>query len=153
MRVASAWIWSYRLEARSTSVSALSPLSTLPEIAQLASVAASELTARRDEAWVESTFEHASGSGRAVRGADAVRRALEARAAHLLLVSASLVDRDPSNADVLVREAFDGGTAIEVVSGSGASRLDADCEGVAAQLRYAPAAAGKPSPEAATSGL
>ena len=143
-----------QLEARSTSVSALSPLSTLPEIAQMASVAASELTARRDEAWVESTFEHASGTGRSVRGTEAVRLALEARSAHLLLVSASLVDRDPSNADMLVREALDGGTAIEVVSGSGASRLDADCEGVAAQLRYVPAAgAAKPGAGVATSGV
>ena len=87
---------------------------------------------------MESILEHASDHGRAVRGAEAVRRALETRAAHLLLISASLVDRDPSDADMLVREALDGGTAIEVVSGSGASRLDADCEGVAAQLRFVP---------------
>ena len=128
-----------QLEARSASVSALSPLSTLPEVALVASVAASELTARRDEAWVESVFEHASGHGRSVCGTEDVRRALEARSAHLLLVSASLVDSDPSHADRLVREALDGGTAVEVVSGAGAARLDADSEGVAAQLRYVPA--------------
>jgi hypothetical protein len=130
-----------QLEARSTSVSALSPLSTLPEIAQMASVAASELTARRDEAWVESIFEQASGLGRSVRGVEAVHRALEAKSAHLLLISVSMVDRDPSSADTLVRAALDGGTTIEVVSGGGASRLDADCDGVAAQLRYVPAPA------------
>ncbi len=130
-----------QLEARSTSVSALSPLTPLPDVARVASVAASELTARRDEAWVESILEQASGHGRSVRGTDAVRHALEARSAHLLLVSASLVDRDPWSADTLVREALDGGTAIEVVSGGGASRLDAECEGVAAQLRYTPSVA------------
>ncbi|MFN8571528.1 MAG: hypothetical protein U0132_05675 [Gemmatimonadaceae bacterium] len=131
-----------QLVERSTVVSALTTDSTVADVTRVASVAASELTARQDGVLVESLLDRAAAGARAVTGLHDVQRALEDRSVHLLLLSQRLVDEHVLLADAMVRGAFDGGSLVEVVTGAGAARLDSESGGVAAELRFVPTSPG-----------
>ncbi len=66
------------------------------------------------------------------------RRALEARAVHELLLTSQFIEQHPSEAEEVVRAAFDQAAVVEHVSGEGAGRLDMGAEGIGATLRFTP---------------
>lgn len=120
------------VSARTRIVTSLTASSGATEVARITADAASELTALRDSGWVALLSE----SERTASGRVAVKAALEERSVHLLLLSATWLDREPEAVEPLVRGAFDSGADIEVVTNQGAEILDQMHEGAAAVLRY-----------------
>lgn len=123
-------------EARVAISEALTSTLTLPEIARAVTDAASELTARRDAAWIATLLDQASGHGRSAKGVIETRRALAGRAVHELLLAGSFVDAHPDEAEELVRAALDGAARLEVAPRAAAGRLEDEAEGVIARLRF-----------------
>ncbi|MFN8582315.1 MAG: hypothetical protein U0163_15245 [Gemmatimonadaceae bacterium] len=130
----------HRLVDRSTTVSALTPATDPGDVGRIASVAASELTARRDATLVDELAGDGAASIKSALGHVAVQQALDERSVHVLFVSATFVDQQLLEAEAMVRAALDGGSRVEVVTGVGAARLDDEWEGVAAELRFPPVA-------------
>jgi hypothetical protein len=123
-------------EARMVVSEALTSTMTLPEIARAVTDAASDLTARRDAAWIATLLDQASGHGRSAKGLNETRRALAGRAVHELLLAGSFVDTHPDEAEELVRAALDGASRLEVAPRAAAARLEGEAEGVIARLRF-----------------
>ena len=117
-------------------VNALTVTSTEAEISSAASDAVAELLRRRDGVLVELVLDRGKAGGRASLGWQQTLVALEERAASEVLVSAHVAERTPDRADAVATLAMDGGAHVEVVPGDGADRLDAESEGVAAELRF-----------------
>jgi release factor family 10 len=117
-------------------VHALTVTSTDAEISAAAADAVAELLRRRDGVLVELVLDRGRAGGRASLGWQQTMVALEERAASEVLVSAHVAERTPGRADAVATLAMDGGAHVEVVPGDGADRLDAESEGVAAELRF-----------------
>lgn len=114
-----------------------------PELLTAVADETSALTRAADAALVDAVLDRAAAGARGAAGWAACARALDARAVHQVLVSATAIDQHLGRVEDAVRRALDGGALVEVVSGPGAERLDAMAEGIAASLRF-------PVPETST---
>jgi hypothetical protein len=107
-----------------------------PEAIEMIEEAASDLNRRLQEGLLIEVVDQARSGGKGALGPEAVEHALQGGRVDTLLLSRSLIQRDPDLADRFVSAAFDIHGEIEELSGDGASRLDAEGGGVAARLRY-----------------
>jgi hypothetical protein len=105
---------------------------------------ASELSRSIARAAAVEILELAGARGRGVVGPDAALVAARAGNVDLLLVSERFVDAREELAEELIAETLRHGGAIDEVGGDAAVLLDAQPGGVAARLRYAPAAQLRP---------
>jgi hypothetical protein len=109
--------------------------------AQVAGRAAEETTRLRREAAmadVEMLVARHAGGGTAAIRRDGVLEALRERAVDRLDLSERLLDDDAPLAERIVREAFDQDAQVSCVDGPAAARLDAEAQGLVAQLRFVP---------------
>jgi hypothetical protein len=107
------------------------------EIAREAKNTASQLRAVHGRRLVDDMLESAGAYGRAAVGMRSVERALAVHAIELLLLSPVFISGESVDAESVVRAALAGGTAIEVLSGDAAERLDRAAGGIGARLRFA----------------
>lgn len=125
-----------RLAARARIVPGLHLRATAAEIAKAAAAAASEMRRSEDLAAVERVLDGAGANGRGAAGIAGTRGAMDAGALQRLFVTLRFLDRHPAESEELIRQALARRASVEVVSGEGAERLDAEGEGVGALLRY-----------------
>jgi hypothetical protein len=130
-----------QLEGRAMVTGSLDHEASDAEIAQAAKRAASELRSAHGGALVDRLVERAGGNGRAAAGVPAVQRALGAQAVDLLLISPDFIRENDREAEDAIRAAIAQGADVEVLSTSAAEHLARTGEGIAARLRFAPAAA------------
>jgi hypothetical protein len=109
---------------------------TEPEIREIAAKQAAELSRARDAAWLDEVINRGRAGSKATIAIPTTARALSAHAVHELFISAGFLESRWREAEQLVRAALDGGAEVEVVAGEGAARLDRECGGVAAELRF-----------------
>ncbi len=81
-------------------------------------------------------LEQARSGGRACLGREETERALHGMAVDMLLISRTLVEREPDYADAMVGIAFAGGAHLEEVQDAASDVLDREAEGLAARLRF-----------------
>jgi len=105
------------------------------ELITLLRAAASRLTEKRQAELLEACEDPHKGS----TGWNETYRALAAGAVDKLLVSRTMVEATPDDAERLVRLALAQGAAVEEVGGELASRLTSQDGGVCARLRFVPA--------------
>lgn len=130
------------VSARAHLLSDLHLRATLAELKAASAGGARLLRRQHDLELVRETLEAASGGGRGASGREATMRALtDGRASRLFLTPVAL-EQLGSDAEPIIRAAFDEGAEIEVVTDRGAELLDTQSGGIAATLRYAPAARG-----------
>jgi hypothetical protein len=109
---------------------------TPAEIRRAAARAASELRRAEDDREIAALIARAASDGRGVVGIQRTRRALERGAVHALYISHHYLERSPLEAEEAVRSALEQGAAIEDVTGPAADRLDEECGGMCARLRF-----------------
>ncbi len=97
---------------------------------------ASEMTNRYREQLVARVRDRARAGGRACTGREETERALREMRVDTLLISRSLVEREPDYADRIVGLAFLGGAHVEELDGQVSDDLAGDGEGLAARLRF-----------------
>lgn len=140
-----------RLEKRTLVSTALPHDATDGDIKDAAKEAATELRGAQGRVLVDELMERSGAHARGASGTDAVRRALDARAVDLLLVTPDFIGAHEAEAEELVRTAMGQGADVEIPSGDAAARLDHAASGVAARLRFAveaPVASGAGAPSA-----
>jgi hypothetical protein len=123
------------LEGRIIEVPELSFDTPRSALVEHAKGAASRLTEHRQSRFIESCGDPRWGS----TGWNETYRALGAGAVDTLLVARALVTDSPEDAERLVRLALAQGAEVEEVGGEIGDRLSAECEGIAARLRFVPA--------------
>lgn len=113
---------------------------------KLAAEVARRLRQRVDDEIVEEAIGRAAGRGRGSAGEAATSTALANNAVHMLLLSNRFTIEKARRTESLARLALAEGAIVEIVSGSGADRLDR-IGGVAATLRFVASADTSGSPE------
>jgi hypothetical protein len=106
------------------------------QIATAAAATGSALRRARDEELVGAVLERCGGHGKAVAGVLATREAMRAGAVHEVLLTSAFIDRQPDEAEDVVRAAMAQRARVALVSGNGATLLDTKAEGVGALLRF-----------------
>jgi peptide subunit release factor 1 (eRF1) len=109
---------------------------TLAQVKSHMEEAASEITRRVQTRLLDQVVDAARSGGKGCLGIQATKEALREARVDTLLMSRTLMQRDPDLADHFVGAAFEQGALVEELSEDGATRLDAAGEGVAARLRY-----------------
>lgn len=118
-------------------VPSLSVDATPAQIRRAAARAASQLRRAEDDRVVSALIARAASDGRGVIGIQRTRRALDQGAVHALYISHGFLERNPLEADAAVRSALEQGAEVEDVTGPAAARLDEECGGMCARLRFA----------------
>jgi hypothetical protein len=95
-----------------------------------------EMTNRYRAELLSRVSDQARAGGRASLGREETERALAEMRVDTLLISRSLVERDPDDADRLVGMAFAGGAHVEELEDSAGDELEREGEGMAARLRF-----------------
>ena len=113
---------------------------TAAEIAEAARIGAATLRRAWDSGEVEAVAASAQEGSLGVVGADATQRALEQACVAELYVSPSFLEEHATRAELALRRAFDQDAIVEEVAREAAGQLD-EIGGIAARLRYRPAAA------------
>jgi stalled ribosome rescue protein Dom34 len=90
---------------------------------------------------VGAVLERSGAHGKGVTGIQATREAMQAGAVHEVLLTSAFIDRQPDDAEDVVRAAMAQRARVELVSGNGAMLLDNKAEGVGALLRFTTAVA------------
>jgi hypothetical protein len=124
------------LSGRTTLSQRLGISASSHQIATAAAAAGSALRRARDEELVGVVFERSGGHAKAVTGVHATREATRAGAVHEVLLTSAFIDRQPDDAEDVVRAAMAHRAMVELVSGNGATLLDTKAEGVGALLRF-----------------
>jgi len=124
------------LEGRVTISDALDHDATDDTIAQAAKHAAAAMREVRARKLVDQLFERLGSRGRSALGVPAMRRALDAGAVDLLLLTSQYVQAHPREAENDVRAALALGADVETVSGDAAAQLEQNGDGVGARLRF-----------------
>lgn len=107
-----------------------------PEIAHAAAEGRAQLQTAHEVARVVDLIERAAASDRAVLGYTRTLEALAAGAAREVLVTGDFFARETDRAEALMLAVLANGAHLVEVGGEGAARLDAECEGVGATLRF-----------------
>ncbi len=97
---------------------------------------ATEMTRDCQRELLEHLAEQARAGGRACLGRRDTERALREMRVDTLLISRTLVEREPDYADHMVGTAFAGSARIEEVQAGVSRLLDSEGEGLAARLRF-----------------
>jgi hypothetical protein len=113
----------------------LNSITSTSALRRAASETARQLRQRLDQETVDSAIGRAAEQGRGSSGEEATRAALSEHAVQTLLLSARFLSDHSATAEALSRLALTGGTAVEIVTGPAAERLDR-AGGVAATLRF-----------------
>lgn len=98
--------------------------------------AASSVTQSMQDHLLEDVLNLAGAGGRGSAGKKATERALREQRVETLLLSRNFIKADPEFADRCVGTAFEQQAEVEELSNRGAERLDSECDGIAARLRY-----------------
>ncbi len=106
------------------------------EIARAAVEGRAQLEAARDIARVVDLVERAAARDRGVLGYDRTMEALATGAARDVLMTADFFDREPERSEALMLAVLANGAHVIVVEGEGAARLEAECDGIGATLRF-----------------
>ena len=106
------------------------------ELKDALQAAATDMTSKRQEAFLEDLIQEAGGSGHAALGPKAAIVHLERGAVGTLLLSRGFLARESREAERLVRLALHTGAGIEEVGGDPGTRLDRMAGGVGARLRF-----------------
>ena len=124
------------LHARSVEIPGLHLDSSPSEVEGALRAAATDLTAGRQEEFLENLIQEAGGGSHASLGWKATVAHLERGAVGTLLLSRDFLAREPRDAERLVRLALHNGARIEEVGGDPGARLEREAGGVGAQLRF-----------------
>lgn len=127
-----------RLAERVMAMPSLLEGATRAELRRAAMRAASTLRGARDRRMVAELIEQGGAGRLATTGPQETARALEQGAVEVLLVSHRMLQRRPDRSEALLHAAIAQDAEVEEVSGAAATRLDAECGGVCARLRFAP---------------
>lgn len=114
----------------------LSADASIPEIARAAAEGRDTLRASHERDRVNDLIDRAAGRNRGVLGLQPTLDALVAGAARDVSVTASVFTTRPDDAEALALAVLTHGARLHEVSGDAAARLDAECGGVAASLRF-----------------
>lgn len=127
-----------RIADRVMAMPSLLESATQAELRRAAARGASALRGARERRMVAELIERSGAGGLATTGAQDTARALEQGAVEALFVSHRLLQRRPDRSEALLHAAIAQDAEVEDVSGVAAARLDAECGGVCARLRFAP---------------
>lgn len=94
------------------------------------------LRRERDAVIVDDVLARYADAGHATVGLAPTMYALGAGAVQELLLTQRFIAERPASAETAVRQAFAKDALVEVVSGAGAERLDAEGGGIGARLRF-----------------
>jgi stalled ribosome rescue protein Dom34 len=124
------------LHHRSVEVPTLHVDSSPAELEDALQAAATDMTSRRQEAFLEDLIQEAGGGNHAALGPKATEVHLDHGAVSTLLLSRDFLVREPRDAERMVRLAIQTGAGIEEVGGDPGARLDREGGGVGAGLRF-----------------
>ena len=122
--------------ARTLEIAGLHVGSSLAEVAEALHSAATDLTSKRQGAYLQDVIEDAAGGGHAALGLRAAVAQLERGAVGTLLLARDFLARESSEAETLMRLALHTGAVIEEVGGEPGARLDRKAGGVGVRLRF-----------------
>lgn len=135
-----------RVAPRAQVMPSLDIWSTRADIKRAAARGASMLRGARDREHVAELIERAAAGGLGTVGVEPTLEALRAGSVEALFLSQRFLEQQPAEAEAAIRGAFDQGAYVEDVTGTAATRLDAEAGGMGARLRFAhhrePVAAG-----------
>ncbi len=123
-------------QKRALYVPGLAAEATDAEIARAAAEGGAELERAREVERVAELLDRAAARGRGVLGYEPTAQALASGAAREVLVTGGFFERAPERAEALMLAVLANGARVVEVAGEAAARLDAECEGVGAALRY-----------------
>ena len=126
------------LHDRTIEIPSLRVDSSPAELEDALQAAATDMTARRQEAFLKDLIQEAGGSGHAALGPKAGMSHLERGAVDTLFLSRDFLAREARDAERLVRLAIHTGAGVEEVGGDPGARLDREAGGVGARLRFSP---------------
>lgn len=126
-----------QIAPRSQVMPSLELRSTRAEIARAAARGASLLRGARDREQVAELIDRAAAGGAGTAGVEPTLDALHAGAVEALFFSQRFLEQHAAEAEAAIREAFDQDASVEEVTGTAATRLDAEAGGMAARLRFA----------------
>jgi len=109
---------------------------SIPEIARAAAEGRETLGSAQERDRVNDLIDRAAGRHRGVLGFQRTLDALGTGAARDVSVTAALFAERPDDAETLALAVLIHGARLHEVSGDAAARLDAECDGVAASLRF-----------------
>lgn len=109
---------------------------TPAEVKDATRKAASELTQMSQNDLLDRVLDAARSKGRGCTGRKDTGQALGDRRVETLLLSRAFILDDADAADQCVSTALEQDADVEELSGEAAERLDRECEGIAAELRY-----------------
>ncbi|MGH7577021.1 MAG: hypothetical protein ACREM1_18070 [Longimicrobiales bacterium] len=109
---------------------------TPAEVKEATRKAASELTQGSQSEQLDRVLDAARAKGRGSIGREATEKALRDRRVETLLLSRTFILGNADVADRCVGTALEQDADVEELSGEAADRLDRECEGIAAELRY-----------------
>src|ERR1019366_2273460 len=136
------------LADRTCIVTSLRPSASEADTRRLATEALAAVRSGNQQRRVCEVVARAKEKGRAVRGAERVAREMELGAVDLLVLSSAIPRERVEETEELVRTALAEGAQVEVVKGAAAAVLSVEAGGVAARLRFRPAATAAPRPPA-----
>jgi stalled ribosome rescue protein Dom34 len=125
-----------RVRDRVRVLSSLPHSATEPEIIRAVSHEVGLLQRERDAALVAQAIDQAATGGKGAAGLAHTREALRDRGVRELFLSEEFIARHTDDAERAIEAAIEQDALVEVVTDEAAQRLDAACEGVAAQLRF-----------------
>lgn len=109
---------------------------TPAEVRDATRKAASELTQTWHNELLDRVLDAARGKGRGCTGRKDTEQALDGRRVETLLLSRTFILDNADIAEHCVSTALEQDADVEELSGDVAERLDRECEGIAAELRY-----------------
>jgi len=124
------------IQARASVVRSLHLDMSPAQVKEHAEATATELTRRVQLGIAEGVVDRAKSGARGVLGDEGTAKALLEQRVDLLVLSRTFVSQSGTRADHMVGTAFEQGAAVEEISGEGADLLDAEGDGVGAQLRW-----------------
>jgi ribosomal protein L30E len=129
---------------RTCIVTSLRASTSRADTRRLATEALAAVRSGNQQRLVCEVVEMAKEKGRAVLGAERIARELEVGAVDLLVLSSAIPRERAEQTEELVRTALAEGAQVEVVKGAAAALLKVEAGGVAARLRFRPAATTAP---------
>lgn len=124
------------LHDRAVEIPGLHMGSSPAEIEEALQAAATDMTSKRQGAYLEDLIQEAGRGGHAALGQKAAVRHMESGAVGTLLLARDFLAREPGEAESLVRLALHTGAEIEELGGDPGARLDSEAGGVGVLLRF-----------------
>jgi hypothetical protein len=134
---------------RALHMDGLSGTSSLADVGRVAAAGRDQLRAAQERQRVSELIDRAVGRHRGVLGPEPTLEALRSGAARDVFASPAFFAQDSGNVEAVALAVLEHGAAIHEVTDAAAARLDGECHGVAATLRFAVGSRRRPSRAAA----